>query len=196
MIKSCANKITSFLVYNQIINKDEYEVYSYGFEVLMAFIVNIMVILTIGYILNIFYETILFLIIYCPIRQFAGGYHADNYKRCLLVFILIYLSNIFILNILINNELYYICIILTLISYTGICIISPLEHRQNPLSVTEKKIYRKKVICSTGMVLILSIIGIKYNIKSEYSMYMLSSIICIFIMQILGLVKQSKGVKI
>ncbi|WP_343098935.1 accessory gene regulator B family protein, partial [Clostridioides difficile] len=25
-----------------------------------------------------------FLMCYCPIRQFSGGYHADNYFRCLL----------------------------------------------------------------------------------------------------------------
>lgn len=196
MIKSCANKMTSFLIFNKTISKEEYEIYSYGFEILIAFIVNIAVILMIGYKLNIFVETVLFLMCYCPIRQFAGGYHADNYKKCLLVFMLIYSTNVFILNKLMYSELYYIVMILALISYVGICIISPLEHRKNPLSFTEKQNHKKKVILSTGLVLILSIIGIKYDIKYEYSMYILSSIICIFIMQVLGLIKQSKGVKV
>lgn len=196
MIKSCANKMTSFLIFNKTISKEEYEIYSYGFEILIAFIVNIAVILMIGYKLNIFVETVLFLMCYCPIRQFAGGYHADNYKKCLLVFMLIYSTNVFILNKLMYSELYYIVMILALISYVGICIISPLEHRKNPLSFKEKENHKKKVIFSTGLVLILSIIGIKYDIKYEYSMYILSSIICIFIMQVLGLIKQSKGVKV
>ena len=41
MFKSYASKITSFLIENKEINQDDYEVYKYGFEVLIAFIVNI-----------------------------------------------------------------------------------------------------------------------------------------------------------
>lgn len=40
MFKSYASKITSFLIENKEINQDDYEVYKYGFEVLIAFIVN------------------------------------------------------------------------------------------------------------------------------------------------------------
>ena len=38
MFKSYASKITSFLIENKEINQDDYEVYKYGFEVLIAFI--------------------------------------------------------------------------------------------------------------------------------------------------------------
>ena len=41
MIKSCAEKVTSFLVCNETIESDEFEIYVYGFETLIAFIVNI-----------------------------------------------------------------------------------------------------------------------------------------------------------
>ena len=88
MFKSYANKITSFLIENKEINKDDYEIYKYGFEVLIAFIVNTVVILSIGLLFNKLFYSIVFLICYCPIRQFAGGYHANNYTKCLLIFIL------------------------------------------------------------------------------------------------------------
>lgn len=48
MFKSYASKITSFLIENKEINQDDYEVYKYGFEVLIAFIVNIAIVLSIG----------------------------------------------------------------------------------------------------------------------------------------------------
>src|SRR5699024_12526038 len=101
MFKSYANKITSFLIENKEINKDDYEIYKYGFEVLIAFIVNTVVILSIGLLFNKLFYSIVFLICYCPIRQFAGGYHANNYTKCLLIFILIFIliintsSNVF-----------------------------------------------------------------------------------------------------
>lgn len=85
MVESCANKITSFLICSKTIEEKEYDLYLYGFKTLIAFIVNIVVILFIGYILNRFKETALFLLCYCPIRQFTGGYHADNYKKMLII---------------------------------------------------------------------------------------------------------------
>ena len=68
----------------------------------------IVVILFIGYILNRFKETALFLLCYCPIRQFTGGYHADNYKKCLLSFILIYIGNVYFIEVLMNKKVDYI----------------------------------------------------------------------------------------
>ena len=62
----------------------------------------------IGYILNRFKETALFLLCYCPIRQFTGGYHADNYKKCLLSFILIYIGNVYFIEVLMNKKVDYI----------------------------------------------------------------------------------------
>lgn len=94
MVESIANKITSFLISNKAIEEKESELYSYAFSILIAFLINISAILIIAYSLNLFKETILFLLCYCPIRQFTGGYHADNYKRCLLAFMLLYIVNI------------------------------------------------------------------------------------------------------
>ena len=99
MVESCANKITSFLICSKTIEEKEYDLYLYGFKTLIAFI---------GYILNRFKETALFLLCYCPIRQFTGGYHADNYKKCLLSFILIYIGNVYFIEVLMNKKVDYI----------------------------------------------------------------------------------------
>ena len=112
MFKSYASKITSFLIENKEINQDDYEVYKYGFEVLIAFIVNIAIVLSIGLLFNKIFYSIAFLICYCPIRQFAGGYHANNYTKCLLIFILIFINYKYIIecgfsNIYINDFYYF-----------------------------------------------------------------------------------------
>lgn len=193
MIESCANKITSFLIYNKTIEEKEYGLYLYGFKTLIAFIVNIVVILFIGYILNRFRETALFLLFYCPIRQFTGGYHADNYKKCLLSFILIYLSNIYLIEELMSKKLDYIIIVLMSISYIGIYFLSPLEHRNNPLSKKEKLKYRKTAIYLSSIVLLFSVLGINLDTTYRYSVYTASVVICIFIMLILGIIKHQRG---
>ncbi|AFS77146.1 accessory gene regulator protein B [Gottschalkia acidurici 9a] len=190
MIKSCANKVTSFLVSNDAINDEEYEVYSYGFETLLAFIINISVILLLGLIVGKFVQTLLFLTCYCPIRQFTGGYHANSYRNCLLVFVFIFSINIITLDKLSYMNLNEVIICTTLISYIGICLLAPIEHRYNPLSTRQRKSYKKVAILLTSIVLIFVLLGIKYKPIYEYVLYSASVLVWIFIMLILAIIKK------
>ena len=193
MLKLCANKVTSILIHNDAIDKEDYELYSYGFETLVAFIVNILVILSIGLIFNKFRQTLLFLACYCPIRQFTGGYHAVNYRNCLLVFITIFLINIVILHNIMIYSLNEIIILLAFISYIGIYLLAPVEHRNNPLSHKDKKHYKKIAITLSTTILIFSIVGINFKATYEYSLYSMSAVAWIFIMLILAITKKLKG---
>ena len=87
MFKSLSYRITDILVNNGIIEIDDFEIYRYGFETLIYFIVNISVALLIGIIFDRFIHTIVFLSCYCTLRQFTGGYHAKNYTECTLTFL-------------------------------------------------------------------------------------------------------------
>lgn len=196
MVESIANKITSFLISNKIIEKKESELYSYAFSILMAFLVNISVILLMSYSLNIFKETVLFLLCYCPIRQFTGGYHADNYKRCLMAFMLLYIVNICFVEFIFYYKLDYLILFEMIMSYIGIYFLAPLEHRNNPLSKRELKIFKKIAIVLSSIVIFFVWIGIKYNNAYKFVYYVASSIICIFIMLIMGIIKQEFGGRI
>lgn len=60
MFKSLSYRITDILVNNGIIEIDDFEIYRYGFETLIYFIVNISVALLIGIIFDRFIHTIVF----------------------------------------------------------------------------------------------------------------------------------------
>lgn len=108
MIEFLSQKMMYFLIENNAIKKEEIEIYNYTFETVIAFLINIIFILLIGWIMNRFICTILFLVFYCPIRQFSGGYHAENYKSCLLTFVAIYILNYVILeNFLLIKIVFY-----------------------------------------------------------------------------------------
>jgi len=190
VIKNSACKITSYLISNNEINNEEYDIYLYAFETIIAFIINIAVILFVGFIFDRFTETLLFLLFYCPIRQFSGGYHADNYKKCLLAFIILYLANMYIIEKLLSFKSNSIVIILMTISYIGIYLLSPQEHRNNPLSKSEVKKYKKIVIYLSSFLFVTSTIGINFTITKECATYTASVIVCIFIMLILGIIKK------
>lgn len=193
MIKLCSEKITSFLIYNESINSDEYELYKYGFETLIAFFLNISIILVISYIVGKFKYTLLFLCCYCPIRQYTGGYHAENYKKCLGVFIIIYLINVTILNLVNELKLNDILLLMEFISCIGIWILAPIEHREKPLTHKEISHYKKVSRVLTGATLIFTFIGINLKSTYEFSMYASSSVIWIFIMLNMGIIKDKRG---
>jgi len=182
--------MTKYLIDNEKIENEDYHLYLYAFEVLISSISNIVIILLIGVLLNRFIETLLFLIFYCPIRQFAGGFHTENYRRCLLFFMTIYISNIFLIDKLISLKVTMPIVVITFISYIGISFLVPQEHRNNPLSIEERKKYKKIVKYIISFLLVISIIGINLSITYEYGVYLSSVMVWIFIMLILGIVKK------
>lgn len=192
MIKLFAKKVTLFLISNKQIEEYDFEMYMYAYETLIAFIVNIIVILAISCIFKKFTYTLWFLGWYCPIRQYAGGYHADNYIRCLLVFLSIYLLNIVILETLMYFNLLYLIIGATCLSFIGIWILAPVEHRNNPLSFNEINQYKQVVrrIVSIGFISIL--IGIRFELTYKYALYLASVLVCVFIMLVLAIIKERK----
>lgn len=192
MIESCANKITSYLIKKETIDADDYELYQYAFETIVALIIQLSIILIIGFTLNRFTETLLFLVFYCPIRQFSGGFHAENYRRCLLAFMILYLINTNVLEKIIEQQSNLLMIVITFISFIGIYFLAPQEHRNVPLTAEEKKRYKRITLKFSGLLVLLSAIGINFTITYDYAIYGASVIVCVYIMLILGVIK--KGV--
>ncbi|MCC0631235.1 MULTISPECIES: accessory gene regulator ArgB-like protein [unclassified Clostridioides] len=194
MFKRYADKMTSVLIYKNMIDSNESRVYSYGFEILIAFIVNITTILLLGFLFGKFTYILFFLICYCPIRQFSGGYHANNYFRCLLTFVFIILSTIFIIENL-NVDLFKnIIMIIASISWIGICIMCPVEHKSNPISEVEKLTYKKIAISISTVVLLMTVSSFSLNVFMDYFIYSAFAMFWICIMLVLGKLKSKKSI--
>lgn len=196
MFKKSADKMTSVLICNNMIDNNESKVYSYGFEILIAFIVNVTTMLLIGFLFGKFTYILFFLMCYCPIRQFSGGYHADNYFRCLLTFVFIILSTILIIE---NLNLYLFKNIITVtasISWVGICILCPIEHRSNPISDREKLTYKKVAVFVSTIILLMTVLSFLLNVFVDYFIYSAFAMFWIFIMLVLGKLKAKNLSKI
>lgn len=190
MIEFLSQKMMYFLIENNAIKKEEIEIYNYTFETVIAFLINIIFILLIGWIMNRFICTILFFVFYCPIRQFSGGYHAENYKSCLLTFVAIYILNYVILENFFINKNSILFLLITIISFIRVYKKSPFEHREHSLSMNQRKKYKQIVFLGLTLDLIISIIGIHFKSIYVYSIYILSVINIIYLMIILGSIKQ------
>jgi len=107
-----------------------------------------------------------------------------------LVFLSIYIVNILVIDKLISLELTTPIVVMAFISYIVIPFLVPQEHRNNPLSKSEVKKYKKIVIYLSSFLFVTSTIGINFTITKECATYTASVIVCIFIMLILGIIKK------
>lgn len=79
-------KSISHFYAKKVIAEQEVEVYQYGFEILISTTLGLLITMAIGIVLNMFFVSILYYVIFVMVRQWTGGYHADSYLKCNITF--------------------------------------------------------------------------------------------------------------
>lgn len=118
-----------------------------------------------GIALDIPFLSILFYIVFCLVRNFAGGIHADSETRCDIITTLSILISEILIKIFINYSLVRITFVL-IISSISLIAIKPVASSQKEINKQEKMHFHKKVIVLTALALIISIISILFGVYS------------------------------
>lgn len=193
MIKSLSNKITSLLVGNDSIDNEDSEVCSYGLEVLISSLINTVIVLLIGFILGKFMQTVVFIVCYCSIRQFSGGYHASSHGKCIFTFLCMYIATVFIVGNIYSIHLKLVILLIGILNWISIFILVPVEHVNNQLTDLEKIKNKKNARVIVTLVLVGILIGLSLDLAYEYVLYSVLAICWVNFMFILQIVK-NKGV--
>jgi len=165
MFSKSALKITDYLVQNRIISESDSEIYSFGFKAGFAMLANIAITLAIGVIMGMLLESLLMLAIFVPLRSCAGGVHASNNIKCLL------LSVIAVFLVLImareasgffNDTLIFI---IGVVCSIIIFILAPVQDANKPLNKDDCKVLKRrslKALCiELSLFLMLLYLGFK-----------------------------------
>lgn len=142
MFAKLSDKLTDSLVSNGTITADDREIYHYGIQQGIILILNIVTTLLIGIISGMIWQSIVFMLVYIPLRSYTGGFHAKTSVRC-------YISSIILMNVVLlvmrystfNTLIYGI---LMFISGIVILLLAPMENQNKPLDEVERKVYRKR----------------------------------------------------
>lgn len=139
-----SEKIKDKLLEDSTIDEDERELIEYGIFQGLFLVVNLVTFFMISIIFDVLWQGICFLLIFWPLRIYAGGYHAESSKSC---YILSSISEILILGgiryIYIEKN---ILLYLTILSVAIILWLSPQDNSNKKLEESEVEIYRKKII--------------------------------------------------
>lgn len=178
MEHSIAKRVVAYMLNNNIIASDYCEVYIYGIELILSFIISTSIIMLIGMALGQLIQTLTFLVVFVGLRRFTGGYHANSYFICKMFTIGTYLIVLLLSNIS-NIDIPQIAII-TILGLLIIIIWGPIENPNKPLTLNEKK--RNKIIA-----LLLYPICIFIGFLVSHYSQPLSNVICYTLTSIIAL---------
>ena len=77
MFHGFSEKVISFAAKNKYISQEEFEEYTYGFELILSILLTDITVLLIGLLMNMLVESIVFWVVYKILRKYTGGFHFD-----------------------------------------------------------------------------------------------------------------------
>jgi accessory gene regulator B len=142
VLKEIAEELSLILVTNKIIKLDNRKYYTYGIELILNDTVTFLIIGIIAISTNMLLDSVVYLLVFCILRAYAGGYHCKTYVQCLITSLTIY-SFMLLLDTYIANDLkLIISFILMAISCPVIFIFAPISNENSPVTEAQEKKYK------------------------------------------------------
>lgn len=188
MFQVVSEQITEFLIRNQVVQKDDRELYQFGIQQTLFIILNLSTTIAIGILCGMLWQSIVFIIAYIPLRHYSGGFHARTPINCY------FFSSIMVFTVLSVMKLFpvncFICDIVILFSLLIIFILSPLADKNKPLNNEERTVYKRRVRMISFAELIIIAICQSLSLVNMVCCMTLS-MGCIGLLLILGWIKSN-----
>lgn len=178
MINKLSESITKNWMEKDVIESEDYELYHYGLFIVLSEVLFLLFTLLVGAIFNITLPSIVFFVTFSIIRRFAGGFHAKTELHCQIIS----LSFLFFSVVTIKysskhiNDFNIICGVL--ICMILLILFSPSDTPQKPLSISERKMFKKITFFVSIIFFVIIFALLEYNIK-VYAI----AIVCAFLLE-------------
>lgn len=150
-------RIADFLIAQAIIHEKDKELYIYGLNKLKGIVINISMTILMGVLLDMVIESILFLIVYIPLRRYVGGYHAPSPVSCFI------LSTVLVAAVLLGIKYvpvnFYVVVTMLILSGLIIFVKAPVESKNRALSSNEKRVFRKRARLTLSVYSAIALFG-------------------------------------
>jgi len=188
MISRLSYVITDFFLGKGKIKKSDKEIYRHGYILLLDGLLDTILLLIFGILIQKFTPTVLFVLVFTTTRIFSGGYHANKrWQYILIIFILCFISVEFSQQIigLFDKKLFLILGIV--ICYIIFILYSPIENFDKPLDEEDIQTNKTKSLALLSIYVVIIAITSEYNL--EYSSVIFVTLIEVTLLLILGIIK-------
>lgn len=182
------DKVGDRFVRDGIITEEDKELYTFGMQQGMIILLNVISTIVMGIILNMVWQSVVFLLAYMPLRSYAGGYHARTQFRCYLISL--FITAVGLIGITVVQWTTITALFSVIISAGIIFVLAPVEDANKPLDASEKDLYKRK----TRKILLLEILIalVFWFINKEISVCIIMVFDILSIMLLLGILNNRK----
>ncbi len=189
MISKISRIITAKLCKLEVIQNNDFDLYEYGFFVLITNFLFLLVSISCGIIFRILFESIVFYILFSVLRMYAGGVHASSERTCMVCTTF----SIIICNLIIKIFTYYHLILVPSLilcaSTLLIAFLCPLDSESKPLTDEDKKHFKKVSLLILIAIVVLSFVTITFDKMTVFYSCNLS-LLLESILLVIGKIKQ------
>ena len=139
-----ARALADYVLYKGVINKDEYDMYEYGFQIALETGLSLIISGIIAGLLQMIPEGILFFIVFIPLRSYAGGLHMKKYLHCLILSCLTFSAVLLIVKYV--RLPIFILSIAFLVMEIAIYYMYPVENINREVDEAENLFFRQRLI--------------------------------------------------
>lgn len=143
MLQRFAGWLVGRMLASQTIPEEDAGLVSFGIVQGLRSVMEIFMILVTGLVLGMFWQSVIILVTFIPLRSYAGGYHAKTPVQCAVMTWLLFFC--FFMWIKFVQEYVWLQIFVVLAAGVCIWICSPVQHENKPLEEYEVVKYRKLV---------------------------------------------------
>lgn len=166
MLEFLSTKIVNFFVAEKAVNDEDFEVYKYGVELILSLLASFTATLIISLITKKFLFFLIFGIFFISLRVFAGGYHADSYRKCFFTTVSVYILYLCVVEIMVDldySQNFLINLFALCFNNVTVFRLAPLVHKNNIIdeSGIEKNKKNSRIIVIIDSFIIITAFLIK-----------------------------------
>ena len=165
MICKLSDVIATWLAKTGTIEESEQELYSYAVYSFLFSLAPIVLSITVGMIMDMIIESLLFVLPFVAIRKFSGGFHLKSPTICFFSSVSTFIICFFVIKAIITYQVYLPIIIATILAVIQLMVVSPIDSENRKLSPKEFYVFRKITIIISILFalifLLLSCIGLE-----------------------------------
>ncbi|MGN0319585.1 MAG: accessory gene regulator B family protein [Lachnospira sp.] len=156
--------VYKFIEKYSIMDNRKREIVKFGLEMIRMLLISGIISILIAFFLKMLFEALIFLAVFIPLRQNAGGYHAKNKITCAIMSVIIYINTLYIIkNYNINGIMQ---LVLCFFNTVVIMYLAPASNNNNELDQAEREVYRHRTriifILELLIYMVLFISGLQY----------------------------------
>ncbi len=144
MIDYLSNLVLDKFNKQNIIQKEDEQVYYYGLQLLIATLIKAIVFILVASLLGFVSETVVFLVFYSSLRVQAGGFHASSAFKCFILTVILVSISIAIAYLVPYNFASKMQLTMLVVAILLVYLYAPVDTENKPLSKKEVLIYRRR----------------------------------------------------